>query len=243
MRKALDLSITFIRATGFRTFFKRALNALFVRPFNRYARGSFSQHGEDLVVDRLLGLKADGFYVDIGANDPANSNNTMRFYRKGWRGINIEPDPSCIARLQEERPRDINLNIGVASQRGRQRFYSMFPSTRSTFSREIADELTQRGFRLVSSPEIEILPLAEVLRLHRGDQPVDFISIDTEGYDEEVLRSNDWDACRPRVLCIETEETSPSHEFLMGLGYERVLHNGVNAVYLLPDTCSATAAR
>ena len=213
---------------------QRAFNAALKRPLNRYLRGSYSQYGEDLMIDRLLGRKQSGFYVDIGANDPVNSNNSMRFYRRGWRGVNVEPDPSCFERLQSMRPGDVNLQIGIAAESGRRTFYALFPSTRSTFSKELADQLVEQGFGLVAEQEVEIRPLSEVLDDHCAGRDIDFISIDTEGYDEQVLRSNDWERYAHRLLCIESADEGGSHRFLLDRGYQRVLHNAANSIYCRP---------
>jgi len=75
---------------------------------------SFSQKSEDILIDRNLGFPKNGFYVDIGANDPSFLNNTKRFYDRGWSGINIEPNHKKYSKLCEFRRRDINLNIALA---------------------------------------------------------------------------------------------------------------------------------
>ena len=73
---------------------------------------SFSQKGEDIMIDKILGNKKMGCYIDIGANDPHRFNNTKRFYNRGWTGVNIEPDPKCYQKIVTNRKRDINLNLG-----------------------------------------------------------------------------------------------------------------------------------
>ena len=84
--------------------------------FNTYIKSvftnSFSQYGEDVIIDRLLCHKKRGFYIDIGANHPDRFSNTKRFYVKGWSGINIEPNPIIFKKFAK-RTRDVNLNIGI----------------------------------------------------------------------------------------------------------------------------------
>src|SRR3989344_6416322 len=71
-------------------------------------RNSYSQNNEDLKIDELLNYPSKGFYVDVGAYDPDRFSNTKRFYLKGWRGINIEPDVYSFNKFLEKRPEDIN---------------------------------------------------------------------------------------------------------------------------------------
>ena len=77
-------------------------------------RQSFSQDYEDLIIDKLLGNKATGTYLDIGAFDPTDLSNTKRFYDRGWRGCNVEPDPVRFQKFLQARPDDINLNVGLS---------------------------------------------------------------------------------------------------------------------------------
>ena len=210
-------------------------NTLVSRPFRRFIRGSYSQNYEDIIVDRLLDHKMKGFYVDIGANDPIRSNNTMRFYQRDWSGINIEPNVHCYLRIAAKRKKDINLNIGIGSEVSNSTFYSFLPETRSTFSAAVADELIGKGLRLVEKNEVEILPLSMVLDQYRSNKAIDFMSIDTEGYDDKVILSNDWDRHRPEVICIESDIEDTTHRYLLNLGYRKVVATPDNYIYQLHD--------
>ena len=80
------------KATGFINlliYLAKAINDTYIK---KYVWGSFSQKGEDLIIERIIGNKEKGFYIDIGAHNPNVFNNTKRFYVKGWSGINIEPN-------------------------------------------------------------------------------------------------------------------------------------------------------
>ena len=103
--------------------------------FSSPKAGSFSQYGEDLVLDAVLGCSSKGFFIDIGANDPALFNNTKRFSLRGWTGINVEPNPSVFARIVQDRPNDLNLNLGVGLSDSIMTFYNIEPDTLSTFSK------------------------------------------------------------------------------------------------------------
>jgi FkbM family methyltransferase len=233
LSEKLEISRTFIKAFGLRAFIRRASFAVWTRPFRRYLLGSYSQDREDIIVDALLDRKRNGFFVDVGANDPVRSNNTVRFYKRGWTGINIEPNTDCFRRINAARPRDINLNIGISREGGTSTFYSFLPDTRSTFSRATAERLTGKGLRMAGSHDIALLPLAEVLERYCGGKAIDFMSVDTEGYDEQVLLSNDWERFRPTVICIESGGNETIHRILTGNGYRMEASTSDNVIYKL----------
>jgi FkbM family methyltransferase len=199
---------------------------------------TYSQLGEDRVLDSLLGCKGDGFYVDVGTNDPKRFNNTMRFYKKGWRGINIEPDPRVFKKIVRNRPQDINLNIGISKKPSSLPFFIFDPDTLSTFSQDSADVYVKEGFLLREVLNINTETLSQVLMKYASGIPIDFISVDTEGYDLEVLQSCDLLSTRPTLICVETErQSSVSSEglnieaYLISMRYKKVYDNGLNSIY------------
>ena len=198
---------------------------------------SFSQDGEDLLIDKILGYKKKGFYVDVGAFDPHRFSNTKRFYLRGWRGINIEPNPRGYKKFLENRPRDINLNLGIAKKSGFMIFYKMFPPTLSSFSLEEIKQYQKKGYKLVKKFKIPVRTLFSVLDKYAKNKKIDFMSIDTEGFDLVVLKSNDWNKFRPKIVCIETshqisENSDNKRSFLKGVGYKIVTNNGLNTIFI-----------
>lgn len=220
-------------------FFYEVKNKIFMQ----IIRNSYSQKGEDLAIDRLLGSKRNGFYVDIGANDPNRFSNTKRFYKKGWHGINIEPDFNNYSKFTRERARDINLNIGIGAENHKTTFYKFMPDTLSTFSMKEADRYITQGYKLVDKMEIETVKLRDILSKYCNNQDIDFFSVDTEGFDMQVLRSNDWLKFKPKVICIESvshninnadNKKEDNHErFLIELGYKKIYDNKLNSLFVL----------
>jgi hypothetical protein len=101
------------------TIFWKLLRSIYYQAkifFNTYIKSvftnSYSQYGEDKIIDRLLGYKKSGFYINVGANHPYRFSNTYMFYKKGYRGVNIEPNPISFEKFLI-RKGDINLNIGI----------------------------------------------------------------------------------------------------------------------------------
>jgi FkbM family methyltransferase len=201
--------------------------------------GSYGQHQEDLILDQLLHHKQRGFYVDIGAYDPIRFNNTMRFYKRGWHGINIEPGVDQWKNLCKARPRDINLNIGIGLYGDSLTYYSMDPPTLSTFSQNQASAYIRQKFVLWKKVKVKVLPLREIFEKCVKSKQIDFISIDVEGMEMEVLKSNDWKKYRPQFLCIEIETPGgkrqlmnhPVHIYLKKQGYQWIKNNHTNAFF------------
>ncbi len=229
-----------VRIYGLRTFVQYAFNEIKGRVF-RYLNKTYSQNGEDLVIDRLLKKKKKGFYVDVGAYDPVRFSNTKRFYDKGWRGINIEPDTGNYRKFIKARKRDINLNIGINSKNGKITFYEFFPDTLSTFSAESAKNYIKLGYNLLSKKTIKVYLLSKILKEKCRGREIDFLSIDTEGFDLKVLQSNNWKNFSPKVICVESgphrnimnKKDIQVNNFLLSKGYIQKFKNNVNTIYFL----------
>jgi len=171
----------------------------------RLARFSFSQFGEDLVIEELLNQMgiSHGFYVDVGAFDPVIGSNTLLLFKRGWSGVNIDVDERRIERFRRVRPRDWNLACGVSKVAGRKQFarYAYASMTRLIVG---IDHRSVLGDPPLESFEADTRPLQAILEdsPFRG-RPIDFLNIDCEGNELEVLESLDFTAYRPRLLAAE----------------------------------------
>lgn len=221
-----------IKHYGFLRSSKYALIEIYRVFFFRFFLGSYSQKGEDLVIDRICKNTKKGFYVDVGANDPSRFSNTKRFYNKGWSGINIEPNTVKFNKFLTTRQKDINLNIGISSKKSNLFFWEFFPDSLSTFALSEARNNIKKGFILKEKRLVEVLPLSLVLDRYCKEKNIDFISIDTEGYDFQVLRSNNWDKYNPKVICVEKGKDQKIELYLLKLGYTKYQDNGLNLIFL-----------
>lgn len=191
---------------------------------------SFSQEGEDRLLARLLEGSPPGFYVDVGAHHPQRFSNTYAFYLRGWRGLNLDPAPGTRELFDRLRPRDINLEMAVGLPGNR--FYHQFAeSALNGFDAELSEQRQSSGQIVLERRLVQTVPLAEVLdRFLPAETRIDFLNVDVEGLDLEVLRSNDWSKHRPRLVLAEERERgdlavlleTPVVHFLRDQGYRTI---------------------
>lgn len=177
-------------------------------PYNIYYKKSFSQCGEDIIIEFIfdeLKIKKPT-YIDIGAHHPYYLSNTAYFYLKGSKGISIEPDPYLFKEIKKERPNEICLNVGVAeTSGGTADFYIMDVPTLNTFSKTEADRYVSYGNKTIK--EIITLPLLsvnDIIAQNFNNKSPNFISLDVEGMDLAIIKSFDFYKFKPDVFCIET---------------------------------------
>jgi FkbM family methyltransferase len=204
---------------------------------------SYAQNGEDIVLTRGL-TAADGFYVDIGAYDPAVESVTKLFYDRGWRGINVDPVPEIIETFERDRPRDINVCAAISRSSGQAEFFTGPPDLlgHSTLESQIAQKHTADGSAFRRST-VRTMRLDELLSTYVPPKTaVDFLKVDVEGHEQAVLESSDWLTWRPRVVVVESLAPyveGSTHEAwehtLVTAGYAPVLFDGLNRFYVEAD--------
>ena len=204
-----------------------------------YLNLSYSQYGEDLILNALLPHEA-GFYVDVGAHHPYRFSNTSLFYRQGWRGINIDPIPGVKEIFDRERSRDINLELGVSDKETELNYFIFNDQALNSFSEEVAVRLRDHPFyKLLRTEVIQTKPLARILEDHLpGDTSIDFLTVDAEGMDLIVLQSNNWQKFRPKIVVCEVAALkvrdhlgSELHHFMEQHSYELVAKSFNTAFY------------
>lgn len=192
-------------------------------------RFSYAQEGEDLVLARLFGHQPNsGFFVDIGAHHPVRYSNTYYFYRRGWTGLNVDALPGTSKLFKRMRPKDITVECGIGSKEGVLTYYSFDEPALNTFSEQEALEKNHPPYQLIDNIQLPVMTLAQMLdrNLPKGKE-IDFMSVDTEGLDHEVIASNDWARYRPKVLLVELLNTkledlpvNPTAQLLQQHGYK-----------------------
>ncbi|MGJ4950096.1 FkbM family methyltransferase [Bradyrhizobium sp. HKCCYLS20291] len=212
----------------------------------RSIRESWSQEGEDLILARFMEPRKSGFYVDVGAHDPFRFSNTAYFYRQGWSGINIEPDPHGARMLRRYRGRDTTLNIGIGATASNMTFFRFNEAALNTFSPDLArSRAGKNGYFIVEETAVTVDRLDAILAkcLPTG-QRIDFMTVDAEGLDLTVLQSNDWSRFRPDIVVAELLNVpsldvadQPIARFMSGSGY-RPVAKAANSVFFAANEMS-----
>lgn len=195
---------------------------------------TYAQYNEDIILSALLYDVKKGFYVDVGANYPVIDSVTQFFYKRGWRGVNIEPIEGLYKQLKKQRPRDINLNIGIGSRNEEKYFYeNSEKSGHSSFLRQKA----LGGGEGIIRKKTSIRTLEVVLSQYVENIKVNFIKIDVEGFEYEVIAGNNWDNNRPEIICIEANHVIKDwRSILREHNYKLFIMDGLNEYYIAGES-------
>lgn len=202
----------------------------------RFGRTSYSLEGEDILLSRLFFWQRRGFFVDVGAYHPVAISNTYLFYRRGWRGINIEPTPGAKRLFDRRRPHDINLELAIGTGPEPLPLH-VYPD--AVFNRlGTVPDLVIDGTPALRTVLVPVVPLAQVLERHADGRAIDFLSVDVEGAELDVLGSNDWTKFRPKIICAELLRTDivavPQHPvgaYLASQGYRYFAKTGFSCFF------------
>lgn len=203
---------------------------------------SYAQNFEDVMLWRALKHVSQGFYIDVGANSPDDDSVTRAFYEHGWRGINIEPNPEFTRQLQQRRPYDRNVQVAVGDREDVLVLNVLGNSGLSTLDDSIAEKHVQAGWS-VERQEVPVTTLAMIWKRYVPvGQDVHFLKVDVEGFEEAVLRGNDWSMYRPWVVVVEAtlpmtqvESYEASEQILLAANYRFAYADGLNRFYVAAE--------
>lgn len=198
---------------------------------------SYAQNYEDVMLNRIFRGKKQGFYIDIGAFHPFFKSTTNAFYQAGWNGINIDVSQVNISNFEHYRDRDINICAAIGKDGAEKEFFIVEGTTRSTSLPELA--VKYKAEKMPGSfKKVKTVSLTALCELNKV-QEIDYISIDVEGSEKDVLESFDLEKFRPKVIVIEAtypETQNPSwHSWEMHLtesGYSCAYFDGLNRFYV-----------
>ncbi len=174
--------------------------------YNRY-NISFSKSGDDIQLRKLIKATSPGVYVDIGCWHPTNASNTYYFYVRGWKGLCIDPNPELKELYKKIRPRDYFLNYGVGEDSKHLNYY-MLDDEHSSMNTLNLDYIKKHQLtdRIKQTIQIPTYSLKTILDTYLGaEERLDFFDVDVEGFDLEVLKTNDWDLYRPKIIVVESD--------------------------------------
>jgi FkbM family methyltransferase len=200
-----------------------------------YQKSNYSQFNEQETLSRIV-QQPTGIYVDVGAGRPITGSNSFFLYRRGWVGICIDPIRNNQILHKILRPRDIFLKV-ICGRKAESVFYLFNPYEYSTTLEQVAINVMDKygdEIKLISRYPIASLSLSEILRRQEVKQ-IDFLNIDTEGADLEVLKSLDWSVWKPLVIAIEAWPAAEKQvaDYLFQLGYQFVQSCGPTLIFKL----------
>jgi FkbM family methyltransferase len=209
---------------------------------------SYTQNMEDYHLWLAFGGKRSGSYIDIGAGHPIADNVSFFFYERGWQGIVVEPQRSLIDLYARLRPRDTAVAALIGTQSGAADFH-VFDAFHglSTTSAKFADAgaALGAGYRTIKVP---MMTLAALCKAH-APGAIDFLKIDVEGAEADVLRSGDWKRYRPKAIVIEAiapGSNEPAWQdwepYLLAQGYRFMLFDTLNRFYVAEEAQDIAAA-
>ena len=202
---------------------------------------SYTQNMEDWHLWLAFAGKRSGSYIDIGAGHPIADNVSFFFYERGWQGIVVEPQRKLIDLYARLRPRDTAIRALIGTQPGTADFhvFDAFHGLSTTRTKHAdAAKALGAGYRTI---KVSMMSLAELCAQHDVTS-IDFLKIDVEGAEADVLRSNDWDRYRPKVVVLEAiapgtnepawQEWEP---FLLAQRYRFTLFDTLNRFYVAEE--------
>jgi FkbM family methyltransferase len=197
---------------------------------------SYAQNFEDIRLWRALKTVENGFYIDVGANDPTHDSVTKAFYDHGWTGINVEPMPNYYEALCQQRPKDTNLQCVAGESADSLTFYGIAGTGLSTVDPAMAQMHKDAGMD-VRSQTVQSRTLTSICEEHAQGRPIHFLKIDVEGHEETVLRGMDFTQWRPWVILIETpwDRDQTWETLVTDAGYQSILFDGINTYYLAEE--------
>jgi FkbM family methyltransferase len=201
---------------------------------------SVSQFGEDLLVWEYFGRKHDGFFVEVGANDPVKFSQTWLLEQHGWRGALVEPLSAKCDRLRAGRPGShvLHVAVGAPEDRGETTLHVTADDMFSSM------EVRGQGPATTASETVRVITLDDALA-ELGWPELDFISIDVEGFELAVLRGFSLERVRPKLMLLEDHmKDLRLHRHVWQRGYRLVKRTGCNNWYMpsgqsLPRTTAA----
>ncbi|KAF1086051.1 hypothetical protein SPSYN_00789 [Sporotomaculum syntrophicum] len=198
---------------------------------------SYAQNFEDVMLWRALKHVENGFYIDIGAQDPVVDSVSLAFYEQGWRGVHVEPSIYYADRLRIARPDETVIQSAIGSRSGVLSFYEIDATGLSTGDARIAEKHRAAGFT-VKETTVSCLTLSDILERYQ-EREVHWLKIDVEGMETQVIQG--WLPSEVRPWVVVVESTYPlnqveTHEewepLLTKLGYEFVYFDGLNRFYV-----------
>ena len=223
--------------------------------FMPQAQYGYSQFGEDIILAHFFAQLdiRNPTYLDIGANEPRHISNTYYFYSRGSRGVLIEPNPHLFKKLQKFRSADTVLNTGIGFTNVSEADFYLFPNYAnglSSFSAKEAKHWEETGMKGLGKIPVEkiikmpLITVNDILEKYFASKPPNFISLDVEGLDLEILKTLDFNKYQPEAICVETLGYNDKQQsfklndildFMLTKNYDVYADTRVNTIFCRKD--------
>lgn len=198
---------------------------------------SYAQNFEDVMLWRALNHVSKGFYIDIGAQDPVHDSVSLAFYEHQWRGVHVEPTEQYSSKLRLARPDEVIEQVAIGSGTETLEFYEFSDTGLSTSDNAIAKLHLDSGYQAIRRV-VPVMSLDTLLEKYR-DRAVNWMKIDVEGLEKNVIESWVESPVRPWILVIEStlplsEEQSHDdwEDLILAKGYRFAYFDGLNRFYV-----------
>jgi FkbM family methyltransferase len=192
-------------------------------------RAIFPGDMEDRLKEEFFSATQKGFFVDVGANAPRDGSQSFALESRGWSGVLVEPQPDLAEALRRERRAKVYAVACSTLQNAGKTLTLYLAGIQSS----LKTDFYAAGMRREGTVDVPVMTLDQVLADAGAPRPLDFVSIDVEGHDIEVLDGFDLAGWRPRLLLIEdVVQNLRLHRYLTGRGYRWFRRTGINSWYV-----------
>jgi peptide methionine sulfoxide reductase MsrB len=217
---------------------------LYIRHKALKIRATYSQHQEDLFINDYFKDQDEGFYLDIGCYHPIKYSNTALLYNRGWKGVNIDMNQTSIDLFNLLRKKDSNICAAISNEAKEtiQYFDHLFSAVNTLnkkFSNKVSEKLSSNN---QSKKKISTYKFIQIAKEHNIEvKKIDFINIDAEAHDYEVLESIDLNFVKAKLICIEMLDDSNNlndqkfKDYLYRYNYNLIKIIGPNGFFELRD--------
>jgi FkbM family methyltransferase len=188
---------------------------------------------ENPLKEEFFGHARSGFFVEVGANDPEKWSQTFHLEQLGWSGIVVEPQPDLAAALRARRRAKVCAVACSAPENAGKSMPLHLAGIHSSFD----PRLKVAAVRAAGAVDVPLTTLDRILDDSGAPTPLDFLAIDVEGHEIEVLRGFDFARWRPRLILIEDLVLDLAlHRFMRARGYKWVRRTDINSWYVPVDS-------
>jgi FkbM family methyltransferase len=195
-------------------------------------RAIFPADAEDALKAEFFGAMPSGFFVDVGANAPREGSQSFAMEQRGWNGVLVEPQPDLSQALRRERRGKVYA-VACSTPANAGKMLTLYLAG---IQSSLKADFYAAGMQRAGTVTVPVMTLDQVLTDAGAPTPLDFVSIDVEGHDIEVLDGFDLARWRPRLLLIEDiVQNLRLHRYLTGRGYRWFRRTGINSWYVPAD--------